>query len=30
VQPLRTLTEFARSIFDAAWDLIEDADLVKS
>jgi len=31
VQPLRTLTEFARSIFEAAWDLLEESgDLVKS
>ena len=33
VQPLRSLTELARSIFDAAWDLVDDgvaADLVKS
>jgi hypothetical protein len=32
VQPLRSFTEFARSIFDAARDLIEEGgpDLVKS
>lgn len=30
LQPLRTLTEFARSIFDAARDLLEDGgELVK-
>jgi len=31
VQPLRTLAEFARSIFDAARDLMEDrGDLVET